>query len=159
MVSALWKAEKIFCCVCLAVMVSVGFINVITRYVFHAALPWSEELIRYLFLWFTMVGASIGIKTGSHIGIGVITDRLNKKWQTIILILGILFCIFFMVMLFYSGISFLMKQGTQRSPAMQLPMLWVYLAFPVGAVLMTISFLSEIIKHIKSFHWKTTRIS
>lgn len=150
MVSLLFKVEKVFCCLCLAVMVTIAMINVITRYVFYVSLPWSEELIRFLFLWFTMIGASLGIKTGAHIGIAVITDRVSPKWRSRILILGMICCLFFVAMLFYAGIIFLMKQGTQRSPAMELPMFYVYGAFPVGAVLMAISFISEIFKTLKS---------
>ena len=49
-----------------AVMTAVIILQVFFRYVLKGSLPWSEELSRYLMIWVTFVGASIGVKRGAH---------------------------------------------------------------------------------------------
>lgn len=42
----------------LSVMLLVGAMQVIWRYVLQQSLSWSEELMRYLYVWATMLGAA-----------------------------------------------------------------------------------------------------
>jgi TRAP-type C4-dicarboxylate transport system permease small subunit len=44
----------------------IGFVQVITRYVFNYSFTWFEELGRYLGVFVAFLGASMGVKTGSH---------------------------------------------------------------------------------------------
>ena len=52
------------------------FYQVITRYVFNNASSWSEEAVRYLFVWVSMIGIAIGIREKVHIGIDIFVKRL-----------------------------------------------------------------------------------
>ena len=61
-------------CALLAVMVVVVFLQVIFRFIIRSSLPWSEELSRYVMVWIVFLGASIGIKRKSHIGVEVVVD-------------------------------------------------------------------------------------
>ena len=76
-------AEEIILVTMFALMVVVIFVQVIMRYVFHSSLTWSEELGKFLFVWISWLGISIGEKRGEHIKITMLTDKLNVKWQHI----------------------------------------------------------------------------
>ncbi|MBS3918195.1 MAG: TRAP transporter small permease subunit [Deltaproteobacteria bacterium] len=60
-----------------AMTVSV-LLGVLFRYVLKAPLPWSEEMARYLMIWGVSLGASIAFREGSHVGITILVDRLNR---------------------------------------------------------------------------------
>ncbi|MDR1828265.1 MAG: TRAP transporter small permease subunit, partial [Methylobacteriaceae bacterium] len=45
------------------------FVQVLCRFVFQVAAPWTEELARYLFIWICIVGSGIAISRGAHLGI------------------------------------------------------------------------------------------
>ncbi len=66
-------------CALLAVMVVVVFLQVIFRFVIRSSLPWSEELARYLMVWIVFLGASIGVKRKSHIGVEAVVALLPDR--------------------------------------------------------------------------------
>lgn len=135
----LWKAEVAFIMVAMGIMSIVTFGAVVSRFSFHYPLPWSEELVRYLFAWTTMVGSSIAVRARAHIGINVFTDRLPRKLKKPVGVIGMLFSLSFCVAVFFIGWDQMMNQWGQLSAGMELNMAVVYACLPVGAVLMFIS--------------------
>ena len=70
-----------------AVMVVIIFVQVIMRKANHS-LYWSEELGKFLFVWISWLGISIGQRKGEHIKITMLTDRLPFKAAQIFNILS-----------------------------------------------------------------------
>jgi len=110
-------------------------IQVIMRYGFNNALSWSEELVRFLFIWATLLGAAIGLKEHIHIGIDTVVSllpaALRRYTDTLVHLIDIAFCIFLIVV----GWSFVGMTHTQFSPALDLRMSYVHFAIPLGALL------------------------
>lgn len=67
--------EEIVIVAMFAVMVAVIFVQVIMRKCGNS-LTWSEELGKFLFVWITWLGISLGERKGEHIKITMLTDRL-----------------------------------------------------------------------------------
>lgn len=92
---AIDAGESLVCFILLAVTVVIGFAQVLCR-VLHAALPWSEELLRYCFVWLTFMGAGLGIGAGTHLSVEFFAGLFPKKAQRILaafaMILVLLFC-------------------------------------------------------------------
>jgi len=59
------------------VMVVIGVLQILFRYVFSASLSWSEESIRYLHVWVTTIGAAACFYSGSFTVITVISDKIE----------------------------------------------------------------------------------
>lgn len=132
------------------VMTVVTILQVIFRYIVKGSLPWSEELARYLMVWVTFVGASIGVKRGAHVGIEALVLALPKRAQIIVKYLGIVISIIFCIVVFGASLGILQRQiaGHQVSPAMRIPMWWAYAAIPVGTFLMTVRFIQTLVKTV-----------
>ncbi len=60
------------------------FIQVITRYVFHNSLTWSEELARYLFVWLVYFSVSFTARRQKHIRIDAAINLYPKAMRPII---------------------------------------------------------------------------
>ena len=122
----------------LTVMVGVGTMQVVSRYVFEASLSWSEELMRYLYVWATMLGLGVAIRRKSFASIDSLVDFVGEKSEaakrTMQLASIILQLAVFLLLIVYGG-SYTMRGLTQRSPAMLIQMAYIYAAFPVGGVL------------------------
>ena len=144
----LWKAEIAFVMVAMGIMSIVTFGAVVSRFSFHYALPWSEELVRYLFAWTTMVGSSIAVRVGAHIGINVLTERLPQSLKKAFAIIGMVVSMSFCVAVFFIGWDQMMNQLGQISPGMELDMGVVYACLPVGAVLMLISLMAVLLQEL-----------
>lgn len=63
----------------LIVTVTLTFIQVVMRYIFHNSLAWSEELARYLFLYLIWIGAAYAVKREQHLRIEIILNRIPKE--------------------------------------------------------------------------------
>lgn len=79
LIAGLNKIEEIAVIAMFALMVVVIFAQVIMRYVFNNSLYWSEELGKFLFVWISWLGISLGEREGEHIKITMLTGRLPFK--------------------------------------------------------------------------------
>jgi TRAP-type C4-dicarboxylate transport system permease small subunit len=121
-----------------AAMLVVVFAQVVFRYVLAHPLPWSEELARYLMIWVACLAASEAYAKGSHIGIMLIVNAIRPGLRKVmILIIHLAVCVL-MGVIVYQGFALSFMVGDERSPAMELPMTWPYVAVPVGAGLIFI---------------------
>lgn len=68
------------CAICLVVLW-----QVFTRFVLNNPSSWSEEVCRYLLIWISFIGGSLGLNNGTHMGLCSATrflrkaDRINEK--------------------------------------------------------------------------------
>ena len=112
--------------------------QVVFRYVLSHPLPWSEELARYLMVWVACLAASEAYAKGNHVGVTLIVNAVRPRLRKImILIIHLAVCVLMGVVV-YQGFILSYMVGDQRSPAMELPMTWPYMAVPVGGGLIFI---------------------
>lgn len=125
-----------------------GTLQVICRFVLHAPLPWSEEFIRYSFVWIIFLGASLGVKNNAHAGITLFVNILPKALRSILSVISKILCIAFSVIVFKEGINIMAVQfqTKQLTAAMEIPIYYVFLAIPVSAVTMIIYYIISIFK-------------
>ena len=132
----------------LIVMVIAMFIlttvQVILRYGFNRALSWSEELVRFLFVWATFLGAAIGIKEHIHIGVDAVVNFLPANLRRYADTVVYLIIFAFGIVLVTAGMSVVTLTHSQLSPALDLPMSYVYIAIPLGGALSMIYSIREI---------------
>lgn len=113
------------------------FINVVLRYFFNANTTWAEEFIRYAMIWITFIGASVCFRRGMHVGIDFLLTLTSKSVTKIIQFVVTILCIVFMGFLMVYGLKLVefSVQSGQITPALRIPIFWVYLAIPVGSFL------------------------
>jgi TRAP-type transport system small permease protein len=117
--------------------------------VFFTALSWSEELTCFLLVYASLVGAAVAFKRGSHIAVTFIVQRLpagiQKASAVLVHLLGIGF---FAVIAFY-GVLLMKTESHQTSPAMMIPMVWVYMIFPVLGGIIILHLLTALSQTLK----------
>lgn len=128
---------------------ALSFYQVVTRYAFNNPSTWSEELIRFIFVWASCLGAAIGIKEHIHIGIDVIVNFFSPKIRMVVdVIIHLVLGVFAVFMIKY-GYALTLKTRVQLSPALRIPMSYVYLAVPVMGVLIIFYASLEIARILK----------
>ena len=123
----------------LSVMCVTVFMQVIFRYVLHASLSWSEELARYLMVWLTFLGAALGVRYKSLIGMEVLVKALPKLMKRGVLEVVTLFQLVFLAVVLVYSIKMTMIAHAQVSAAMLIPMSWAYVGLPVGLSMMILN--------------------
>ncbi|MFB3819079.1 MAG: TRAP transporter small permease [Candidatus Methylomirabilales bacterium] len=122
----------------LAVMTAVVIVEVIARYALNAPLIWSNEVATYLFIYAVFFGGSVALRRKELMDVQFIRDRCPAALQRAMAQLSHLIILgFTLVGAAYSIVlihtSF--RTGT-ISPALEIPMLYVYLPIPAGFGLM-----------------------
>lgn len=151
---------KIFNCLdtCLKILVVIGnglmlllvFAQVITRYVFNYTPYFGEELARYLFVWVVFLSLPLVARYGGHMCIETLTSRVKGATLKFLNILADIFTIVFMGIMVWCGIQMVIRTNYQTSPAMMIPMSWVYVVIPFGCAVMLIYALANLVNVIKT---------
>ena len=115
----------------MAGLVIVTTLQVVFRVAFNA-LTWSEEMSRYLLVWGTFFGATLAYKRGNHIAVTFVIDFFPAKFRVWFNILTYLLSLAFCYIVVQQGLSMIQMQVFQVSPALQLPMKYVYWSIPVS---------------------------
>ena len=146
--------EEILCVLCTIVTTALVFANVLSRYVLHNSLSFSEEITTYLFVLLSMMGTAIAAKRRAHLGLSIITDAVSPQVRKALMVVGFGIATLFSAALFYYGVLMVINQynlGMQTS-AMQWPE-WIYATFvPFGAFFVTIRFAQALIQELKGGH-------
>ena len=120
--------SSLFC-----VMVLMVAAQVLSRYILHRSLSYTEELVRYCFVWVTFLGASAAAFRRRHLSIaGAIKIVPTGLLKYVKFLTGILAVVFACLLAFYGmQIVILQFQTAQTTAALGLPMWIIGLAVPV----------------------------
>ncbi|MEW9673428.1 TRAP transporter small permease [Ammoniphilus sp. 3BR4] len=133
----LTKIEYTILAFSLAVMCTVTFVNVISRYFLTTSLAYTEELTINLFVLLTFVGAAVAIHQKGHLGFSLLYDSIQRKGKLFLAILSGLISTFVFGILAYFGVEMIMfqKQLNQITPALGWPQ-WIFsLGLPIGSII------------------------
>ncbi|MBW2175466.1 MAG: TRAP transporter small permease [Deltaproteobacteria bacterium] len=125
----------------IAVMVALIslFVNVVLRYGFNYALAWSEELVRLVIIYTTLIGCSAAIKKRSMIRIDASVQLLPKLKYPLSYFSNFIIIIFSIMMMYYGWLmAALQVQTDQKTIVMQIPLVYLYAILPLMGVMMFI---------------------
>jgi len=131
--------------VTLVAMTATTTLQIICRF-FFTALSWSEELARYLMIWLTFLGASMGVKRGTHIAVTFAVSPLATKWRRGLALLVQVLALYFFILVAYYGWRLMNFQAYQVSAGLGISMRYVYVSMPVGGALCAVHVLAEILQ-------------
>ncbi|MBS9431918.1 TRAP transporter small permease [Photorhabdus hainanensis] len=136
--------------------------QVVSRYVFGTPSTVTDELARYLFMWVAMIGAAYTTGQHRHLAIDLLTMKLKGIGKNSVgLVIQAAIALFVSIVLVYGGsilVISTLKTG-QITPALGLPMGYVYLCLPISGVLMICYVLVDIVELIQNFSGKDTVVS
>lgn len=132
--------EEYVLAVLLTLMVLFVFAQVVSRYALHRSLSYTEELVRYFFVWSTFLGAGAALQRGRHLKLDLVLHRLPARWRKVgqgFTLAGTLL-LFALIGLYGLRIVRLQMQTGQTTAALGMPAWWVGLSVPVGCVLLIV---------------------
>lgn len=131
---------------------AVTFAQVFFRYVLNSSLLWAEEVGIYAMVWLTFLGSSLLLRDWGHIGITVLLRKAPHRVRV-----RLVFCVeaavlLFLLFLTYYGSTTAVFGFSRRSPSMGFSTWWLKLAIPVGAGLMLLNLVGQIVADLE--HWR-----
>jgi len=131
----------------LLVTVSMGFLvvdvvwQVLTRYLLKNPSSWTEELATFLMIWVGLLGASVALNRGAHLGIDYLVVKLSRrKALCVSLFVFAVITAFSLLVMVIGGTQLVHRTlvTNQVSPAIGLKMGYVYLAIPISGLFLVI---------------------
>ena len=105
------------------------------RYVIGHSLAWSDEVVRYLFVQFTLLGAALALRDRQHIRVEFFVEHLPPRLRKGVEALGLVLVLAFNVLLVVFGMQWVFESAGFTTPALGLPLNWVlFAALPVSAL-------------------------
>ena len=125
------KPQSLFDWILLAlfvVIVSIMFVSIVFRYVFNNALLWSDETVRFLFVWFTLLGSALVFRDKAAIRVDFFLEMMPLQWKRRAAIAEAVLIAGFYLFLTVGGMIWVLKtQGTSMS-SLPLPLNWCFFA-------------------------------
>ncbi|RDY59302.1 TRAP transporter small permease [Flagellimonas nanhaiensis] len=145
------KTLEITLIVIMSVMVLNVLWQVFSRYVLNSPSSFTDELARYLMIWVGVLGAAYVSGRNMHVAIDVLPKRIGGKTQKqleqVVRVAIVLFCFFGMV-LGGSRLVYITYLLGQYSPALQLPLAFVYMVIPASGLVIMYYKISDIRKKL-----------
>jgi len=146
LVEAFRKLIDVLLGLAMAIIVTTMLYQVGARYLYHAALPWPEELSQLLLVMLSFFGMYRAIDQDLHIRLNLVPASLSGTAVRIIESVAIAASAFFLAYICYGGYELAMRSWNQPSMAMRLPMGWFYITIPIACGLSVLSLMVRLVE-------------
>jgi len=130
---------------CFVAMTILLLLQVISRYIFHNSITWTEELSVILFVWMQYFGIVAAVLSRKQIRIDAVVNLLPFKWKKVALILSNVCTTVFCVLIFQpilNIVSNLFRTGASTN-LLGIPKGWCYMILPIAMVWLVIRLVQE----------------
>jgi TRAP-type C4-dicarboxylate transport system permease small subunit len=139
------RAADIVTIAVMIAMFGVMIASIVFRYILNDSLQWSDELLVWGLVWVIMLG-SVGVMAQwRHVYVPVCVLALPTRWRIPVVILSKIVTMIFIALIVYYGIEVFQARFHRVSVSLDLSSRWEKLAMPVGAALMLLVGIPQII--------------
>lgn len=122
------------------------FAGVVSRYVFHQPILWSDELASTLFLWLAMLGAVVALRRNEHMRMTAIVGKVSPLTRAFLDVLAVVAALTFLLLIAYPAYEFAHDEAVVTTPALDISNAWRAAALPVGTALMLLFALMRLLE-------------
>jgi TRAP-type transport system small permease protein len=141
---------------CVAILVVPVSLQILSRFTeIVPAFIWTEELSRFLFIWMVMIGAMIGVRERTHFDVDV-WPELSPRAAARLRIVSNLFVLVFALVFVHWGIQFVRFGWNQESELAELPMPYIFMAWPIAGLTWVLCLGESFIADIRLLRAKDT---
>jgi tripartite ATP-independent transporter DctM subunit len=127
------------------------FAGVVSRYVLHSPLIWSDELASILFLWLAMLGAVVAFHRGEHMRMTALVARASPPTRAFLDVFATSAALAFLLLIAWPAYEYAYEDRSITTPALQLANIWRAAALPVGFALMA---LFAVLRLLRVGNWR-----
>lgn len=141
------KAIYLLAMFLVANMVLALFLSALIRYLSGTGYDWFIELPPILTSWLVFPLLGPLLKSGSHIKVDILNNALNARQLSILKLVIAIIALLASIVFLIAGVeatNLYFKLGQVMELEIEIPIWWVYLAFPTGFGIMTL-FATELI--------------
>ena len=174
------RLEEFIIAALMAVATVVIFISVVHRYLSGYEIPllqdwlldmnvgWAQEFCIILFVWMAKFGAAYGVRTGIHVGVDILINKLTGSSRAALIQIGLICGVVFTGLIGIFGALFVWENGMAyetlsllgrdtgdffegpTTPDLEWPTWIVHSAVPLGSFLMCYRFLQVMVSFART---------
>lgn len=146
------KVLEFFSFLCFTLLVLNVTAQIVSRnFMPTVTLAWTGESSRFLFVYTIAFAAPLAMKKKEYINVDLLLNMLPDKLKVVSQFILDIIAIMLFVIIGYQGYIFALNGIGQTSPALELPMWFMYATIPFMALLIVIYGIYNLIKDIKGF--------
>src|ERR1700742_3233059 len=126
--------------------IGILFAGVVSRYIMHAPLIWSDELASILFLWLAMLGAVVAFRRAEHMRMTAIVANAKPAMRAYLEVVATCAALAFLLLIIWPAYDYAYEESFITTPALQIPNTWRAAALPVGTCLMALFALLRLVR-------------
>ena len=136
----------------LGLLVAVAFLQVVMRYVFSNALPWPEELCRFLFIAVAYVGIALTMRSDNHLCVDLLLTYSSPAIKKALRLFSMTCTALFMLLLGYLSYEMIweVKAMNYTASSMPVPIYLTWIPIPVFLFVTAIYSILNIVCIIKN---------
>lgn len=129
-----------------AAEIVVLFAGVVSRYLLHRPLLWSDELASILFLWLAMLGAVVAFRRGEHMRMTALVAQARPVQRAFLDAVAVCAALAFLILIVRPSWDYAYEESFITTPALQISNAWRTAALPVGVGLMAVFALLRLVR-------------
>lgn len=143
-----WKALTAIVMTAFAVMLITMAIQVISRYALGIAVPWTDEVSRYLFLAEIFLGSILALRYGEHIRISVVTDLLPPAARNVAASIADIVCIVVLLLLVIGAWNMMGRTSGILASTFRMSFSYIYFLQCFAALCMIVLLLGNLYRRL-----------
>ena len=149
--------------IAILLMVIVIIVQVFFRYVLNNALPWPDEVARFLMLWMTGLIAPSAYRWGGFVSIDMFERFLPRILANLLIFIILIISLTVLLIGFEMGLKHINAGWIFSSSSIKIPfsliggkteamkLAWMYMSLPIGIFLLILVNIELILRNILSF--------
>lgn len=93
---------------------------------------WTEEIARFCFVWIILIGAMIAVRDNTHFDVDVLPHSASHRVELVMRLIKYAVMVIVALTFVVWGYDFAVLGSRQRSEIFGLPMLSIYIAWPIA---------------------------
>lgn len=126
-----------------AMQVLSRYTGLVPRYI------WTEEVARFCFIWVVMVGSMIAVRDGTHFDVDLMPKPKSARRQGATALFVHALMLAFALVFVVFGWDFVLFARYQESEIAELPLVWIYGAWPLAGATWTLFLIEHLVKDVK----------
>lgn len=140
------NAMRFLMAVSMLALVVGGFWQIFTRWILGDPSTFTEEFMRYMLIWASMIGSAYCFYRDEHLTLDLVKRRLKGTAAVILNVFIEAAILFFIIYVFVYGGFRLAINSTNASPVMHIPFKVLYAILPVSGCFIV---LARILKYVQ----------
>ncbi len=128
------KGMRFLMAVAMFALVAGGFWQIFTRWILGNPSTFTEEFMRYMLIWASMIGSAYCFYKDKHLSLDLFSSKAAGKAKVVLMIFTEVMILFFVGYVFIYGGGRMAMNATNYSSVMRLPYRFLYSVLPVSGI-------------------------